>query len=53
MQRRIEVARKMLLQTGHDLAFIAQETGFSSQSHFTRLFRVQTGHTPARFREHR
>lgn len=51
MQRRIQAARRMLLQTEHDLATIAHETGFSSQSHFTRLFRAETGDTPARFRE--
>ncbi|HKY89575.1 MAG TPA: AraC family transcriptional regulator [Nevskiaceae bacterium] len=53
MQRRLHVARKMLMHTEHDLAFIAQETGFSSQSHFTRTFRAETGRTPARFRQGR
>lgn len=51
MQRRVEAAKRMLRETGHDLAFIAQETGFSSQSHFTGLFRALTGCTPARFRD--
>ena len=48
--RRIEVAKKLLADTDLDLAFIAQETGWSSQSHFTASFRNAVGCTPARFR---
>lgn len=48
--RRIEVARKLLAETDLDLAFVAQETGWSSQSHFTASFRKAVGCTPARFR---
>ncbi len=48
--RRIEVAKKLLAETDLDLAFIAQETGWSSQSHFTASFRNAVGCTPARFR---
>lgn len=48
--RRIEVAKKLLADTDLDLALIAQETGWSSQSHFTASFRNAVGCTPARFR---
>ncbi|WP_420467695.1 helix-turn-helix transcriptional regulator [Panacagrimonas sp.] len=50
VQRRVHAARRLLLHTAHDLAFIAQECGFSSQSHFTEQFRRCTGQTPARYR---
>lgn len=51
IQRRVEVARGLLLDTQLSLAFIAEETGFSSTSHFVDVFRALTGVTPARFRE--
>lgn len=51
--RRIEVARKLLAETDLDLAFVAQETGWCSQSHFTASFRKVVGCTPARFRASR
>lgn len=52
-QRRIAAAKKMLCETDFDLAYIAQETGYSSQSHFTANFRNLSGCTPARFRASR
>lgn len=51
--RRIEQARTLLTETDLDLAHIAQETGWSSQSHFTARFRAAVGCTPARFRARR
>lgn len=50
-ERRIAAAKRLLLETEFDLAYIAQETGFSSQSHFTGVFRDMVGCTPARFRQ--
>lgn len=50
-ERRVAAAKKLLLETDFDLAYIAQETGFSSQSHFTGVFRDTVGCTPARFRQ--
>jgi len=32
------------------LASLAQQAGFSDQSHFTRAFKRHTGHTPAQYR---
>lgn len=38
------------LRTGASLAAIAQRTGFSDQSHFTRVFKRATGITPGEYR---
>lgn len=50
LTRRVEAAKILLRQSELDLSFIAQETGFSSQSHFTAIFREATGFTPGQFR---
>lgn len=46
-QRRVERARELLSRTSRALGDIALEVGFSSQSHFTTVFRRLTGLTPA------
>lgn len=48
--RRVGAAARLLRETSFDLAYIAQETGFCSQSHFTEVFRLLAGVTPSRFR---
>ncbi|MBL6752391.1 MAG: helix-turn-helix transcriptional regulator [Nevskia sp.] len=48
--RRVKAAEQLLRQGHHDLAYIAQETGFCSQSHFTAIFRALTGVTPGQYR---
>ena len=50
MRRRVETARNMLLHSDYSYAQIAVSLGFSSQSHFIRVFREQTGMTPAQYR---
>jgi AraC family transcriptional regulator len=50
IQRRIERAKRLLCQTGLPLARIAQETGFTDQSHLAQMFRREVGVTPGRFR---
>jgi AraC family transcriptional regulator len=50
MQRRIERAKTLMRQTNQPLALIAQEAGFTDQSHLTSLFRRETGITPGRYR---
>lgn len=50
LTRRLERARELLTTTALPLGDVAQATGFSSQSHFTALFRARHGATPARFR---
>jgi AraC family transcriptional regulator len=50
-RRRIEMAERLLRSSDFDLAYIAQEAGFCSQSHFTGVFRAVTGATPGQFRQ--
>ena len=50
MQRRLERARTLMRRTNQPLAWIAQESGFSDQSHLTSVFRRETGVTPGQFR---
>lgn len=49
--QRIEAAKNMLLHTEYSYAQIAVSLGFSSQSHFTKVFREQMGITPMAFRK--
>ena len=44
------VAKDLLTNTGHSIAEIAFETGFSEQSTFSRAFKRWTGLTPIEFR---
>ena len=46
---RIERARQLLANSRLSLAEVAQQCGFSSQSHFTAHFTRQVGISPARF----
>lgn len=48
--RRVERSKNMLQTTGMTLAQIAHDCGFSSQSHFTGVFKLDTGITPAAYR---
>ena len=50
IQRRIERAKTLLRRTNQPLSWVAQETGFTDQSHLTTEFRRQIGITPGRFR---
>jgi AraC-like DNA-binding protein len=50
---RIEKAVQLLDTTAYPLAEIAYLTGFSDQSHFTRIFRQHTGQSPAAYRKKR
>lgn len=50
-QRRIGMARKLLRDSDLDLAQIAQELGFASQSHFSEIFRALVGCTPRQYRQ--
>jgi AraC-like DNA-binding protein len=49
-QRRIEAAFRMLTLSSRSISDIAMDLGFSDQSHFTRVFRQQTGMTPSQTR---
>jgi AraC family transcriptional regulator len=48
---RLERSRRQLLDTDQTLAEIALGSGFSDQSHFTRLFKAEFGQTPNAFRQ--
>jgi AraC family transcriptional regulator len=50
MQRRLERAKTLIRQGNQPLALIAQEVGFTDQSHLTSIFRRETGVTPGRYR---
>ncbi len=48
---RIEKAIDLLHTTSHSLSEIAYLTGFSDQSHFTRIFKRHTGKNPSDYRK--
>jgi len=49
---RLDLARKLLTQSNLPISRIAQESGFSSQSHLTASFRAAHSVTPAQYRAH-
>jgi AraC-like DNA-binding protein len=49
-RRRLQASMALLQDESKPLSQIALDMGFSSQSHFTRLFSELTGFTPASFR---
>jgi len=51
MQRRVDVARGLMLTTDSSLVEISLKCGFSDQSHFTKVFAEATGETPGRWRQ--
>lgn len=48
---RIEKAIQLMSDKNHSLTDIAYLTGFSDQSHFTRIFRKHTGKNPSEYRK--
>ena len=48
---RIDKALALLQTTSYPLSEIAYLTGFSDQSHFTRIFKKQIGNNPSEFRK--
>ncbi|WP_207434269.1 chromate resistance protein ChrB domain-containing protein [Sabulibacter ruber] len=48
---RIEKALNLLHTSGYSLAEVAYLTGFSDQSHFTRIFRQYMGQSPSEYRK--
>lgn len=48
---RITAARKMLEQTDKKISVIAEESGFSTTAHFSRLFKEYTGLPPQKYRK--
>lgn len=50
-QQRIEKAKELMGNVTYSLTEIAYLTGFSDQSHFTRIFKKITGQNPSDFRK--
>ena len=50
-KKRIEKAMELMKDTQYSLTEIAYLTGFSDQSHFTRIFKKQTGENPSQYRK--
>lgn len=50
LSKRMEAAQNMLKFSDYSYAEIAAILAFSSQSHFIRVFRAQTGYTPKEYR---
>lgn len=50
LAKRMEAAKNMLKFSSYSYAEIAAALAFSSQSHFTRVFKRQTGYTPKAYR---
>jgi AraC-like DNA-binding protein len=48
---RIEKAINLIENSSYSLTEIAYMTGFSDQSHFTRIFKLQTGKNPSSYRK--
>jgi AraC family transcriptional regulator len=51
IERRIQVAQKMLQSEQSSMMEVALDTGFGSQASFARAFRKVTGVTPSQYRE--
>ncbi|KTT71623.1 AraC family transcriptional regulator [Sphingomonas endophytica] len=51
MKARLERARDLLGASDMSIAAIADQLGFTSQSHFTRAFRYHAGQTPSGWRQ--
>jgi AraC family transcriptional regulator len=52
VQRRLETASRLMVETAAPLAQIALKCGLSDQSHLSRLFRRHIGAPPATWRRH-
>jgi AraC-like DNA-binding protein len=50
-KQRIEKAKEYLEKTNYSLTKIAYLTGFSDQSHFTRIFKKDTGQNPSVYKK--
>lgn len=50
-RRRVAAAAELLRRSEVPLSSVAYRTGFSDQSHLTRVFKAETGVTPGRYRK--
>lgn len=49
-EQKINAAKNMLIYSDHSCAEVAQYFAFASNSHFTQVFKAQTGMTPTQYR---
>jgi AraC-like DNA-binding protein len=49
MQRRVQLAQRLMKDSGKSISIAAHATGFLSQSHFTKVFHSVTGATPRKW----
>ena len=50
-RRRIEAAKRLLLQSNMPISAVAEEVGISDYNYFSKVFRSMTGTTPSAFRK--
>ena len=50
-RERVNQAKRMLIETDHSLAAIAEKTGYYDQFYFSRDFKRMTGVTPSQYRQ--
>ncbi len=50
LEKKVEIAKSMLKHSDKSYSHIASSLAFSSQSHFTKVFKEQTGYTPRSYR---
>ena len=51
LEKRLQKAMQLLLETPYTVTAISQDCGFSSPYHFCRAFKNKTGQTPAEYRK--
>ena len=51
LQKRIDHAQRLLIQTDKQIIDVALESGFSNVSHFDRVFKESTGVSPLKYRK--
>jgi AraC-like DNA-binding protein len=49
LKEKIEEAKTLIKQSDKSISMIASYLGFSSQSHFSRVFKQYTGYTPGEY----
>ena len=53
MQRRLDVAKQLIALSEYSFTEIAYRCGFSSASHLSQRFKIETGVTPTQYRQQR
>lgn len=51
IKKKIETAKNMILYSNYDISFISELFAFSSQSHFSTVFKKEYGVTPKKYRD--